>query len=539
MSLLSARQHWLAVAATFLALLALAGCGSSRARSSGSQALASNPNLDPGSRLSGRPAPDFTLTDQFGHRISLRSFRGKVVLLAFNDSECTTICPLTTSAMLDAEAMLGPAAAGVQLLGVDANPKATTVHDVLSYSELHGLTHAWHFLTGSLRHLTRVWRAYRIEHAIVSGQVDHTPALFVIDPSGRLRMLYLTTPSYAAVGQLGQLVAEEAASLLPGHPHVDARLSFAQIRGTPPTKTVTLQTASGGHLRLGPGGQPRLLVFFATWDREVGPLARQLESLRAYSARGLPALTLVDEASVEPSAGALPAFLRTLKRPLPFTIGLDRTGRVADGYEVQDQPWFVLVSAAGRIVWYRNAATAGWPQPAVLRRQVRAALARTPPVPGSVASVDRALAGSPPPLAALHAQAARLLTSGDLAAAIRALRGYPVVVNVWQSSCQPCRAEFGLLANASAAYGKRVAFLGADYNDSDGDAQAFLRTHWVSYPSYPVTNGGLDRYLPGGILGVPTTFFVSPTGRIVHVNTGQYVSQGSLDGDIASYALGR
>jgi hypothetical protein len=40
-----------------------------------------------------------------------------VVILAFNDSECTTICPLTTTAMVDARTMLGSAADEVQLLG--------------------------------------------------------------------------------------------------------------------------------------------------------------------------------------------------------------------------------------------------------------------------------------------------------------------------------------------------------------------------------------------------------------------------------------
>ena len=52
--------------------------------------------------------------------------------------------------MLDAKRALGPAASDVQLLGVDANQKSTSIEDVLSYSQLHGMTTAWHFLTGSL-----------------------------------------------------------------------------------------------------------------------------------------------------------------------------------------------------------------------------------------------------------------------------------------------------------------------------------------------------------------------------------------------------
>src|ERR1700760_4442768 len=175
--------------------------------------LATNPALDPGQPLSG-PAPNFPLTDQFGRPVSLASFRGKVVLLAFNDSECTTICPLTTTAMLDAKAMLGPAGSQVQLLGVDANPKATSLEDVLTYSQLHGMLSSWHFLTGPLPSLKRVWGAYGVQAAIQGGEIAHTPALFVIDPRGRERKLYVTQQSYAAVGQLAQLVAQEGARLL-------------------------------------------------------------------------------------------------------------------------------------------------------------------------------------------------------------------------------------------------------------------------------------------------------------------------------------
>ena len=57
--------------------------------------------------------------------MSLSQFRGKVVILAFVDSECTTVCPLTTVSMVEARQMLGAAGSKVQLLGVDANPQAT------------------------------------------------------------------------------------------------------------------------------------------------------------------------------------------------------------------------------------------------------------------------------------------------------------------------------------------------------------------------------------------------------------------------------
>ncbi len=501
-------------------------------------ALGSNPYLDPGTPLSGA-APDFTLSDQFGQPVSLHSFHGKVVILAFNDSECTTLCPLTTTAMLDAKAMLGKAGSQVQLLGVDANPAAISLEDVWSYSELHGMLHAWRFLTGSLPQLEQVWKRYAVEAAVERGQITHTPALFVIDPRGRKAKVYITQMSYTAVPQLGQLLAQEASGLLPGHPPVRSNLSYSRVSPITPGASATLPRAGGGTVQLGPGKSPRLFLFFATWDQETSGLAGQLATLDRYQAiaaqQGLPQLTAVDEASVE-APGSLGSFLRHLPHPLSYPVAIDRSGEVADGYEVLGLPWFVLTSATGQLLYYREVSTAGWPSPGVLTKYVRAALARAPQVGATTAGSSSQLAGSPPPIAALHQQASQLLGGQpQLAARLRALHGYPVVINAWASWCGPCRSEFSLFAAASTQYGRRVAFLGADTDDSPGDARAFLTQHPVSYPSYQTTTTGLSGLAT--IEGLPTTIFINPAGKIVFVHTGQYDAQGILDQDIRSYAL--
>ena len=110
-----------------------------------------------------------------------------------------------------------------------------------------------------------------------------------------------------------------------------------------------------------------------------------------------------------------------------------------------------------------------------------------------------ALAGSPPPLAALHKQADELLPGGTDAfeRRIAALRGYPIVANVWASWCGPCRREFPTLQRLSARYGKEVAFLGVNSQDSDAAATTFLREAPLSYPSYTDPDGKigcLDRH---------------------------------------------
>lgn len=539
MTRIAANKLWLILLLVLVvivlgALLTTTGRTGGSQRSSGRSGAASLA-VDPGTTLDDRPARNFTLIDQLGRRVSLSQYRGRVVLLAFNDSQCTTVCPLTTAAMVEAKALLGSAGSRVALLGVNANPQATALADVRRYSELHGMMQSWRFLTGSAAQLRAVWRAYHVASAIIDGQVDHTPALFVISPAGRLDKVYLTQMSYASVGQQARLLAQEASRLLPAHPRVRVKVSFRQIPLIRPSARVSLPEADGGSVRLGPG-TPRLLLFFASWDKEVTDLGRQLGALDAYAvsarARRLPALTAVDEASVEPSSAALRRLLSSLRRPLHYPVGLDTTGRVADGYEVQDEPWLVLVSRSGRIIWYHDVSTAGWLRTGSLVTQVRNALARIAS-PTSPASVRALLAGSPPPLAALHGQSGRLLRGVTaLKARLRALRGYPVVVNMWASWCTPCREEFRLFAAASALYGRHVAFLGVDTGDSPGDARVFLAAHPVSYPSYQSPTGGLGWLAQ--IPGLPTTVFIKRSGEVASVHPGQYVTLGTLEGDIRS-----
>src|SRR5579863_1279718 len=121
--------------AAIIATAALAGCGSSSPAQpsmpgTASAAAMANPNLDLGTSLNSQPAAEISLTNQFGQPMSLSQFRGKVVMLGFEDSECTTVCPLTTQSMLQAKQLLGSAGDQVQLLGVDANPDAITTRDV-------------------------------------------------------------------------------------------------------------------------------------------------------------------------------------------------------------------------------------------------------------------------------------------------------------------------------------------------------------------------------------------------------------------------
>ena len=156
---------------------------------------------------------------------------------------------------------------------------------------------------------------------------------------------------------------------------------------------------------------------------------------------------------------------------------------------------------------------------------------------GSHPDYAKALAGSPPALAALHKQANDLLPGGTDAyeKRIAALRGYPVVVNVWASWCGPCRFEFPVLQKLSAQYGTKVAFLGLNSEDSDDAAATFLREEPVPYPSY--TDPDKDIFDSLDAVGLPDTAFYDESGELVYLKQGPYRDNSELEADVRRYAL--
>src|SRR3954447_461763 len=156
---------------------------------------------------------------------------------------------------------------------------------------------------------------------------------------------------------------------------------------------------------------------------------------------------------------------------------------------------------------------------------------------GACGSVPTRLEGAPQPLADLHEQGCDLLAGGPKAFKERlaALKGHPVVVNKWASWCGPCRAEFPHFQKASVALGKRVAFLGVDSMDNDGDAAAFLKRYPIPYPSYKDGDGKVAQVF-NGVGPLPKTVFYSPSGKLRYVHVGQYRDEAALRRDISRYA---
>jgi cytochrome c biogenesis protein CcmG/thiol:disulfide interchange protein DsbE len=151
------------------------------------------------------------------------------------------------------------------------------------------------------------------------------------------------------------------------------------------------------------------------------------------------------------------------------------------------------------------------------------------------AEVRRAFAGSPAPLARLHREANRIIPGGrdELNRQLKALRGYPVVVNVWGSWCGPCRVEFPSFQVQAVDFGKKVAFLGVNARDNRGAARQFLREFPVTYPSVEDANEAVLGKLGGR--GYPSTVYYGRDGKQVFIHQGQYQTERDLVDDIHRY----
>lgn len=152
---------------------------------------------------------------------------------------------------------------------------------------------------------------------------------------------------------------------------------------------------------------------------------------------------------------------------------------------------------------------------------------------------EERLAGAPAPLAAVYEQGNELLGGGVAAYRdqLAELEGYPVIVNKWASWCGPCRFEFPAFQRLSARFGKQVAFLGVDSDDSADAAATFLEQYPVPYPSFSDPDQKIAEEMTA-TLGFPTTVFYDRRGEIVFVKQGPYTSDDDFAADIRRYALG-
>src|SRR5437588_6601369 len=94
-----------------------------------------------GTDLGAKPAPNFRLKDQFGHWVSLASFRGHPVILTFLGATCTTLCPVVAEDIRRTVAELGPERNKPAVVAISTDPEHDTPAAVKRFSLMHHMLH--------------------------------------------------------------------------------------------------------------------------------------------------------------------------------------------------------------------------------------------------------------------------------------------------------------------------------------------------------------------------------------------------------------
>lgn len=162
-----------------------------------------------GTGLNGTPAPPFSLIDQDGQQVSLEQFRGKPVALTFLYTHCPDACPLIADELRQATDILGPDVGKVAILAVSTDPRHDDRASALNFGQVHGMASRWHYLLGSPEQLNPVWKSYYIGVTPGESEVMHSEAVFLIDKTGRERVLLgLPFSAKDLAGDLRKLLSE-------------------------------------------------------------------------------------------------------------------------------------------------------------------------------------------------------------------------------------------------------------------------------------------------------------------------------------------
>jgi cytochrome oxidase Cu insertion factor (SCO1/SenC/PrrC family) len=142
-------------------------------------------------KTSSVPAPGFSLETPDGERISVSALHGKLVILTFFDSACNDICPVLATEIRLAVSDLGTDASSVEILTINTDPLATAASSASAALRAAGSKSLpeWHFLTGTLKQLNAVWKAYgvTIDVQTATHRVSHNDVLYFIDQNGLMR----------------------------------------------------------------------------------------------------------------------------------------------------------------------------------------------------------------------------------------------------------------------------------------------------------------------------------------------------------------
>lgn len=128
--------------------------------------------------------------------------------------------------------------------------------------------------------------------------------------------------------------------------------------------------------------------------------------------------------------------------------------------------------------------------------------------------------GSDPAIGSVAPEFSLKSVSDGKTITLSSLRGKAVVVNFWATWCGPCKIEMPWLVDLQKKYGDQgLQIVGITKEDYDEAVIAkFTKKMGVNYTVLVGNQQVIDLY--GGVGGLPTSFFVNRSGKVVHEIVG-------------------
>jgi protein SCO1/2 len=141
----------------------------------------------------GLRAPDFTLPNQDGERVSMRDLRGEPVIVTFLYTNCDDTCPAQAQTVRGALDELG---ADVPAIAIAVDPPRDTPERARAFLSEQRALGRLDFVLGSRAQLKRVWEGFYVRPQSVTQ--EHNARFTLVDERGFQRVGY---PGFEATAE--------------------------------------------------------------------------------------------------------------------------------------------------------------------------------------------------------------------------------------------------------------------------------------------------------------------------------------------------
>ena len=149
------------------------------------------------------PDLKFAMTDDAGHAVTARDYRGDIVLVFFGFTSCEDVCPLTMARLAQALRETDNQVQGMRVLFISVDPARDTTARLHEY--VSGFGPEFVGLRGGDDALRKLAKRYRVVYS--QGKPDkegeyevmHSGGVFVFDRSGRARYLVMPDDPVSAI----------------------------------------------------------------------------------------------------------------------------------------------------------------------------------------------------------------------------------------------------------------------------------------------------------------------------------------------------